>query len=145
MKPYVLALLALVPCAVFAQQETKKVPVKFTCNCKDGVGRLYATALRDLLSQSPRYALVESIASRGGPGWPEGPEMGLNVTSISILEGTPDSSAFSEVITVGDELYLTHSVRVCGINKVAFCATDMFSELDEAVQTLKTKARNSTQ
>jgi hypothetical protein len=130
------ALLASLAPVLPAQNQPGKISVKFDCQCDDRVGMLFATEVRDLISKSPRYRLVQTLAPHGGSDWVHAPEMHLDVISFDALN-SGDYAAFSEAITVGEELFLSHRVQVCGLKSVRGCAQDTFAAFDAAVQKLR--------
>jgi len=92
---FILFLVSVVCVAPLAQiqaqdgESHKRIPVFFSCNCADEVGKLYATALRDLLAKSPRY--IESASPDLTGGAVDGPpKLSIVVTSIDPT-GTADS------------------------------------------------------
>jgi hypothetical protein len=66
--------------SVFGQ--TKRVPVKFVCQCKDGTGAMFATAFRDLLASSPRYVEVSDSSEKSPDGKSDIPHWKIDVISI---------------------------------------------------------------
>jgi hypothetical protein len=123
-----------------AQDQPKRIPVKFVCDCTDPVGLLYATAFRDLLAKSPRFEAAVNFDKTGGTP-PNNPSMQVSVVTLNAWNAG-DQAALSEVILVGETTLATHSVRVCGRTKAAGCAEDTLAQLDKVVQGLKDAYRN---
>jgi hypothetical protein len=137
LKALISATLLLSICATVQSQmqnDQKRVPVKFICDCSDSVGKLYATAFRDLLAKSPRFVQDGPFDRTGGSsGNP--PSMLVSVVSIDPI-GDGQNSALSEAYLLGDSIFLTHSVRWCPKDRADHCAAATLSDLDEQVQLL---------
>lgn len=125
-----LALLAFLCFAVPAMGQTKTTVV-FDCTCSDPVGARFATAVRDALASSPRYMLGYTAVEKDKDG--KATRYHWHLKAVS-LDPTPDnegrSTAISLVLLVGDDVFLTHMVQSCGINKVDSCAADAVSFMD---------------
>jgi hypothetical protein len=121
-----LALLLLLSNTAFGQASgSVKLKIKFVCTCDDSVGVRYATALRDLIAKSPRYVETNDFS--------EGTSRHLGIRVVSVDQDddhTGRSTAMSIVFTSGSDVYLTHAVQTCGINRVESCAADTLADLD---------------
>ena len=125
------------------QQNQKRIPVFFLCNCGDEVGKLYATALRDLLAKSPRYVeTADPDLTRGTVDGP--PKLSVVVTSIDPT-GEGKSMAHSEVGLLGSSTYLYSTVGWCPKAQVDHCAASTLAALDDQVHLLlEARARDRT-
>ena len=101
----------------------KPTPVAFDCQCSDFVGSHYATALRQLLSQSPRYQL----ASTAAPTNKQGKAIARN-WHISVMSLDPSATnngqyaALSIVFLKGDSNFMMQDVQYCSRATVKICA-----------------------
>jgi len=124
-------------------ESQKRIPVFFSCNCPDEVGKLYATALRDLLAKSPRY--FESASPDLTGGTIDGPpKLSIVVTSMDPI-GDGKFMAHSEVALLGASTYLYSTVAWCPKTKVDNCAASTLAALDEqAHQLLEARAKDKS-
>jgi hypothetical protein len=119
-----LALMLLLSPGLLALGQKHKTPVALACTCDDPVGREYATALRDLLSASPRYELADDYGKA---------LFKINVVS---MDPTSDdegiSAALSSAFLVGPQgVLLSHTVQWCPIAHASSCARSTFSYFDQ--------------
>jgi hypothetical protein len=137
---FILFLVSVVCVAPLAQiqaqdgESHKRIPVFFSCNCADEVGKLYATALRDLLAKSPRY--IESASPDLTGGAVDGPpKLSIVVTSIDPT-GDGRFMAHSEVGLLGASTYLYSTVGWCPKTEADHCAASTLAALDDQVHRL---------
>jgi hypothetical protein len=123
------ALLALMTARVFAQPPVNKIPVFFQCTCDDPVGSRIATAVRDLIAVSPRYAKSGSEFTRqGGNVFP--------IWSIRVVTRDTDENASRTMIAVvvtRGLFFETLSVQSCGSLRVKECAEGILADLDRQI------------
>lgn len=110
------------------------IPIYFECQCDDDSAARFASAFRDIIATSPRYTMA-GAAQEQLPGEKyQTPHWHLKVLS---LDTTQDNSgagtALSEVLLIGDNLYITQSIQLCGRNKAVECAQSAFAMLDKHV------------
>ena len=122
--------------ACLAQHASVKTDVNFDCTCDDSVGRLYATAFRDLIASSPRYSLASVAEVKGSDG--KTSKYNLNIKVVTLDDdasgnrrGSGISTVISVVLLVGDDPYLDNLVQTCGRDVVASCAASTLAYLDE--------------
>jgi hypothetical protein len=112
-----------------AAAQTKKIPIFFSCTCDDTTGAALATAIRDQLASSPRYAETSDTKAVSYQ-W--------HIVTLDPSKNDEGiSTAYSAVITFGShdssEVFMGHDVGVCGRNSVPTCASDLVAYLDKTV------------
>jgi hypothetical protein len=109
----------------------EKTKVKIDCTCNDAVGARFATALRDVVASSPRY--VETPLSNE-PGKDAPWHWVISIVSVDGELNNPNvSTALSIVILVGDDIFMSQFVQVCGSEKIKDCAAHTFASFDAEV------------
>ncbi len=135
MRRVLLIALGLISFSYLAHAQAKKSSLYFDCTCDDAVGRLYATAFRDLLASSPRYqsASVAEVDDEKGNvvrrNW--------NVKVVSLdpaRDAEGQRTVLSVVLIWGDLLYVDSLVQTCNKNNVASCVSDTLADLDNDIQ-----------
>ncbi|MCU1252169.1 MAG: hypothetical protein JWQ49_5198 [Edaphobacter sp.] len=116
------------PSSVAAQiAPAKKIPIYLTCTCDDPVSQQVASALRDKLTNSPRY--TETKDSVGET------TRHLRVLSLDPERGGPydnhGRTVLSSVVTIGPNSYITNWVEICGSLRIDSCASGLISSIDE--------------
>jgi hypothetical protein len=118
--------------------------VVFECKCNDDVGRLYATAFRDVLAKSPRF--IEAYQSREDYGSVKA-VLNLKVVAVS-LDPSNDNpggyTALSVVILLGDSMYLTQTTLFCSKAGVEHCASSTLADVDQQFHELLDPIKSST-
>jgi len=112
----------------------QRVKVKFSCDCDDHVGALYATALRDSLATSPRFIETPDESELKSDGSKDRLyHLVIQVVSVDI-ENPPGGrqAALSVVFTFAGTL-LGQRVQVCGAQSVAQCAASTLASFDEVL------------
>ncbi len=123
-------------CTYALGQQAPRIPVVFDCHCNDRVGALYATAVRDLLAESPRFA--ETRTAEGEDATGKFPIWNWHLSVISLdPEKTGKYSAISVVILMGKTRFVDQQIQWCPSNDVAGCATTTLSALDADIQDFK--------
>ena len=110
----------------------ERVKVRFSCDCDDQVGSLYATALRDTLAASPRF-IETPDESEPGSAESKGRLYHLVIQVVSVdIENPPGGhqAALSVVFTFAGTM-LGQRVQVCGAQSVAHCAASTLASLDK--------------
>jgi hypothetical protein len=124
-----LAILAIMTARVFAQDPVRKIPVFFQCTCDDPVGSRIATAVRDLIAVSPRYAKSGTDFSRQGASV-------FPIWSIRVVTRDTDENASRTMIAVAVTrglFFETLSVQSCGSLRVKECAEGIMADLDRQI------------
>lgn len=119
---------------VSAVCHAERVKVKFSCDCGDQVGSLYATALRDSLAASPRYIETPDESEPRSEGSKDRLyHLVIQVVSVDI-ENPPGGhqAALSVVFTFAGTL-LGQRVQVCGAQSAAQCAASTLASLDKVL------------
>jgi hypothetical protein len=112
----------------------QRVKVKFSCDCSDQVGSLYATALRDSLAASPRFVETADDSEPKSDGSKDRLyHLVIQVVSVDI-ENPPEGrqSALSVVFTFAGSL-LGQRVQVCGAQSVVQCVASTLASFDNAL------------
>ena len=124
LRPVVTYLLLLSCLKLNAQQPPAKTPLVIVCDCDDLNSRTLETAVRDVVAGSPRYYEVH----------PDREDKTAYYRLVLVaLDDTPQSIAVSVVVLHGDS-FMTSAVRICGINRMAWCAGTILSSADHAIQ-----------
>jgi len=113
-----------------------RIPVRFTCDCQDSAGQLFATAFRDALAKSPRYG--EIFASSEKIDGKQRDRFHIRAVSIDpsvTNDGT--SSSIAVAFLIGDAYFIRLDVQVCGRNRAPECAQQVLSAFDNVVSSLK--------
>jgi hypothetical protein len=124
-----LAILAMMTARVFAQPPVSKIPVFFQCTCDDLVGSRIATAVRDLIAASPRYAKSGSEFTRQGANV-------FPIWSIRVVTRDTDENASRTMIAVAFTrglFFESLSVQSCGSLRVKECAEGILADLDRQI------------
>ncbi len=135
-----LALLLILSPVLAVAQQTHRTPIVFTCQCDDPVSDAFATAFRDQLATSPRYIQGYKAEEKDAHG--KVTSMLWKVSVIGAADGSHqlgastvvDSMAASVVLTIGDDVFMTHEVMQCGREKTRECAASLLTFVDKAVQ-----------
>lgn len=119
-----LSCVILVACASNLQaQQPPKTPLVIVCSCDDMNSRMFESAVRDAVAASPRYIEVRPDQAKSGD---------YRLVLVTI-DDTSSSIALSIVVLHG-ETFMTSGVRVCGANKLAWCASNVLASADHAIQ-----------
>jgi len=119
---------------VSAACSAQRVKVKFSCDCDDQVGALYATALRDSLAASPRFVETPDESEPKGDGSKDRLyHLVIQVVSVDI-ENPPGGhqTALSVIFTFAGTV-LGQRVQVCGASSVAQCAASTLASFDKVL------------
>lgn len=124
LRPVVTFLLIFSCLKLNSQQASAKAPLVIVCDCDDLNSRTLETAIRDAVAGSPRYYEIH-------PGRED--KAAYYKLVLVALDDTPQSIAISVVALHGDS-FMTSAVRVCGINRMTWCANTILSFADQATQ-----------
>lgn len=97
------------------------------------IGARYATALRDVITRSPRYQLTDSQSE--GVGKEKVPNWALQIVSI---DDEPSSRGHSTAISVVLEIegfVITQPIQICGEEKIDGCAATTLASFDADINT----------
>jgi hypothetical protein len=132
-----LGLLMLFPGFVLeahSQQPTQRTKIFFECTCNDPVGALYATAFRDLLATSPRYAEASEAVEKDNSGKVASLNWHFVVVSIDPSSANDGrSTVLSEVFLIGKDIYLFNRVQSFGRSSVQDAAKSTLASLDKEI------------
>ncbi len=121
-------------------QEPKRIKVVFECQCDDDVGRLYATAFRDLLASSPRFVEATNSAEVDSNGAIIDFNWKVVVVSIDPSDNKRgDRTAMSVVFLRGNSTFVTSLVQTAGRLRVEDAARSALSHLDSEVHAWNAK------
>jgi len=119
-----LCLLSLAYLPGLKAQQPVKTPLVVVCSCDDLNSRMLESMVRDSVAASPRYYEIH----------PNREDKATYYRLILVaLDDTPSSIAVSAVVLHGDS-FVTSAVRVCGVNKLTWCAGTILSFADHAIQ-----------
>lgn len=132
MKRFGVFLLALVigTCGTQAQEPSKTL-LKVDCTCNDPIGVKYASALRDLIAASPRYALTNASEQPIQAG-KKYPKYNFVVSIVTVDSNSPPDgtlAAIGTVLTIAG-MKMRQWVQVCGVLRYKECALDTLSYID---------------
>ena len=101
--------------------------------CDDSVGARYATALRDLIAGSPRFALVSE------EDWKTAKPSNFARLTIHVSTLDPDTPSAGRQAAIAwaltsDGIYVTASLQICGSNVITVCAEQTVSKIDQYVE-----------
>jgi hypothetical protein len=109
--------------------------VFFSCSCDDPVGRLYATAFRDILASSPRFIETTQDEEKGADG--KISQFNWSIRAVSV-DPTDNDSGYSTAISVafvlGNTYYITNTIQTCGRTHAQDAARGTLSFLDANIQ-----------
>lgn len=139
MKTLALLLCLLSSCAI--GQTVPKIGVKFVCTCNDMVGARYATAIRDLIAVSPRYAAANDFVE--GPANARVFNMGIRAITLDPQVGSPGNGTAVAVTITWGYLYINNILQICTSESVKECAENTIASFDAAVATIQPPQNSS--
>lgn len=135
MKMALCAVILLFCCcpAVSSQTKHPSVRIVFDCQCQDETGARFATAFRELLAASPRYAEATEAIEQSGGGHVSY-QWHLKVVSVDgSANGSGANAALSLVLLRGEDIFISQSVQVCGRLKAEACARSALAKVDDRI------------
>ena len=133
----------LVRCAVFVitgasfalAQAQHREKVVFNCTCNDAVGALYATALRDLFANSPRFVEAFTAEEKDKAGKVSGYNWKISVVSMDpSADNLGHTAALSVVFLLGDYGFVSQWIQICSRPEVKGCAEATLANFDAAMR-----------
>ena len=107
-------------------QQVAKKPLVIVCGCDESNPRMLESAIRDAVALSPRYYDFRPSTNDKAPYY--------RLVLVAIDDDV-STIAVSFFVLRGDS-FVTSGVRVCGINKMAWCANNILASADHAIQSL---------
>src|SRR5215475_3301744 len=136
---WLLFLCLLAPAVSLSQY--KKIPVAVAHSGSDSVGVGFVFALKEAIRSSQSFFLVNDQTP------PQKTRIFVHVTSVSIPISQADVISAIGIATVyqsskmpPDGAYIGSDVRVCGRDRIEWCAKDFLPEMNRVVEILRSKA-----
>ena len=118
----ILTCILIVP-SLFGQQPAK-TPLVIVCQCDDPNSRLLETAVRDAVATNPRYREIH----------PEREDKTPYYRLVLVAMDADPAPVVVFVVVLHGDAFMTLGVRVCGTTKMEWCANNILSTADHAIQ-----------
>lgn len=123
----IIGLLSLAGVSILSAQQPQqptKTPLVIVCSCEDLNARGFEAAVRDVLAASPRYYEVHADQT----------DKTEHYRLLLVAIDDADSSVAVSFVVLRGNYFMTTGVRVCGLNKMAWCANNILAAADHAIQ-----------
>lgn len=134
-----IAALCLACSAGSAAAQVPKLPVYIGATTNDPVGRRLAYHVRDQIGRSGTFTEVSADNDRGFAA--------MLVTIDPSVDGDGHMTAYTLVILIrnpgGLDYYLQSYVGTCGANKVAYCASEIVSDIGDQAEMVRQALQTS--
>jgi hypothetical protein len=110
-----------------------KTGIYIDCTCEDAIGALYATALRDVVANSPRYRLARFARERSADYQSFTENFVIHIVTVDINRDRPGVSTAISVAYSMTDIFLGNSVQTCGRERVQVCAETTLADADGTI------------
>ena len=134
----VLAIWFMLICPIaLGQEQPHKTAIYLECPCSDPVGSVYATALRDAIASSPRYAETHNSEEKDSNGKVKVYHWHLDIISLDPFNNGGQNAVLSLVLLAGDDIFMTHSVQFCPKVEMQSCVQQTVAFFDSFISSIK--------